>query len=555
MEKFITNILNHKGLQTLILVLSAVTVTLSIMLISPFEVIKMKVLPPKEGQTLNIYIDLPSSSTLKTTKKSVAVISNILEQEKEVVDIETYYGMGAPTDLVGLVKGTALRSGEYSAQMVVNLTKAHERDVKSFLIAQRIRKNIALTSKYASDILVVEEPAGPPVIGGVVAEVYGGDQKTREQIANRVADIFGRIDGLVDIDVIKQEPSKKFTIEIDKDRAIKFGLSIEQINKIVFIAFQGVNVAFKNELKRSDQVALHLVLDDSSKKLTQSSKKELELKLSELRLMNPQGRMIGLNEVVSIHEDMSSTPIYSKNLQDFTMVSAETDMISPIYPGMEARSMIKQEFKKGFEVTHGAYLKREKGKYFDLYLKDKSDGKVYQVVWEGELQVSLDAAVDLTITLIVSVTLIMTLLIFYYKSFSLPMIVLVGSFLSLIGVMAGHVIMDIFSEHTIYFTGTSLVGVISLIGISARNTVLLIDNMKGLMRDGVHRDEAIITSAVIRAKPILLTAGGVMLGSSLLIPDSVFGGLGISLTFGTVTATMASLVIAPILLSYTKKEQ
>ncbi len=553
MEKFITNILNHKGLQALILILSAVAVTLSIMLISPFEVIKMKVLPPKDGQTLNIYIDLPRGSTLSTTKQSVATINKILEQEKDVVNLETYYGMGAPTDLVGLIKGTPLRSGEHSAQIVVNLTKAHERDEKSFLIAQRIRKNIDSKCEYPSDILVVEEPAGPPVIGGMVAEVYGADQKTREQIATKVADIFSRIDGLVDVDIQKQEPFKKFTIEIDKDKAIKFGLSIEQINKIVFVAFEGADIAFKNELKQSDQIALHLVLDDNSKKLTHRTKHELELKLSELKLMNPQGRMIGLNEVISIHEDMSSIPIYSKNLEDFTMVSAETDLISPIYTGMQARSMIQEELKNDFEITHGAILEREKGKYFDLYLKDKTDGKIYQVVWEGELQVSLDAAVDLTITLIVSITLIMTLLIFYYKSFSLPMIVLVGSFLSLIGVMAGHIIINIFSKHTVYFTGTSLVGVIALIGISARNTVLLIDNMIGLIKTGVDKKEAIITSTVIRAKPILLTAGGVMLGSSLLIPDSVFGGLGISLTFGTVTATMASLVIAPILLLYTKE--
>jgi len=550
MEKFIKNILENKKLQLSIILSTIGLVVLSFMMVYPFGIVKMKVLPPKDGQVLSIYIDLPANATLSITKNSVNNVMKILEQEKEIQDIETYYGMGAPTDLIGLVKGSPLRSGENSAQIVVNLTKAHHRDDKSFLIAKRIRENIKLTCKNAKDILVIEEPAGPPVVGAIITEVYGKNQHTREEIATRIANIFLSIDGLVDIDIQKDEPFKKFIIDINKDKAIKFGLSIEQINKIVYVAFEGIDVAFKNELNKNDQVALHLVLDDNSKQLIKKTKKELEFKLSELKLMNPQGRMISLNEVIDITQSMSSIPIYSKNLQDFTIVSAETDLISPIYPGIKAMQMIKDEFKNSFEITHGDIFKREKGKYFDLYLKDKKDGQIYQIVWEGELQVSLDTAIDLTITLIVSITLIMTLLIFYYQSFSLPLIVLVGSILSLIGVMGGHIIMNIFSEYTVYFTGTSLVGVITLIGISARNTVLLIDNMKGLIQNNMKKNKAIIESTVIRAKPILLTAIGVMLGSSLLIPDSVFGGLGISLTFGTVTATIASLIIAPILLSY-----
>ncbi|MBL0721858.1 MAG: efflux RND transporter permease subunit [Sulfurovum sp.] len=550
MKTFTKNILNSRTRQIGILLITTLLVILSLMTVYPFDIVKMKVLPPKDGQTLNIYIDLSSNSTLSKTKKTVAEISKILEAEDEVLNIETFYGMGAPTDLVGLVKATPMRSGEQSAQMVVNLTKAHDREEKSFLIAQRVRKNIAKDCKYASDILVVEEPAGPPVIAGVVAEVYGDNQHKREEIADNLAKIFHKVGGLVDIDILEEKAFKKFTINIDKEKAIRYGLSIVQINKIVYLAFEGVDVAVQNESDRNDPVALHVVLNNHSKKLNYAEKRDLELKLSSLSLMNSRGSMISLSEVVTIHEMLSSTPIYSKNLQDFTIISAETDVISPIYPATKMIGMIKDSMESEFEITNGDILKREKGKYFDLYLKDKKNGDIYQIVWEGELQVSLDTAIDLAITLIVSVVLISTLLIFYYQSFSLTMIVLMGSILSLIGVMAGHIIMNIFSEHTVYFTGTSLVGVISLIGISARNTVLLIDNMKALMQDGMAHNQAIIESTSIRAKPILLTAVGVMLGSSLLIPDSVFGGLGISLVFGTVTATMASLLIAPILLFY-----
>jgi len=552
MKKFTKSILKDKRKQFIIIISTVILVALSFMSVNPFDIVKMKVLPPKDGQTLGVYIDLPAGSTLLQTKQVVKEIYKILEKEAEIKDIETFYGMGAPTDLIGLIKSSPLRSGEQSAQIVVNLTKSHDRDEKSFLIAKRLREEVTKLHLADTDILVVEEPAGPPVIGAIVTEIYGENQKKREEIAINIANIFYKINGLVDIDIQKEEAFKKFMLSIDKDKALKSGLSIEQINKIVYASFEGINVGVKNEINRNDQVALHLVLDNDSKKLSSLNQKEIEFKLSELKLMTNNGRMISLNEVVSVFEEMSSPTIYSKNLQDYTIVSAETDLVSPIYPGLKAIKIIKQTMNDDYEITHGSIFKREKGKYFDLYLKDKKDGKIYQIVWEGELQVSLDMAIDLGITLLISIGLIMTLLIFYYQSFILPLIVLMGSLLSLIGVMAGHIIMNIFSEYTIYFTGTSLIGVIALIGISARNTVLLIDNMKSLMKNGMEKDPAIIEATGIRAKPILLTAIGVMLGSSLLIPDSVFGGLGISLTFGTITATIASLVIAPILLKHTK---
>ena len=152
--------------------------------------------------------------------------------------------------------------------------------------------------------------------------------------------------------------------------------------------------------------------------------------------------------------------------------------------------------------------------------------------------------------LIISVALILTLLVFYYKSIALSVFVFIGILLAFIGIIAGHILIVIFSQHTIYFTGTSIIGFIALLGINARNTVLIIDFTQFHINQGMSKIEAIATSTATRTKPILLTAIGTILGSMFLIPDSVFGGLGISLVFGTVAAVIASIVITPILISY-----
>lgn len=109
--------------------------------------------------------------------------------------------------------------------------------------------------------------------------------------------------------------------------------------------------------------------------------------------------------------------------------------------------------------------------------------------------------------------------------------------------------MDLFTHDTFFLTATSLIGFIALIGISSRNSLLLIDFTKSLMCDkGMHKAEAVAYAAATRAKPIFLTAAAIILASTLLAGDAVFGGLGVALIFGTIAAVVASLVVVPVLL-------
>jgi multidrug efflux pump subunit AcrB len=109
--------------------------------------------------------------------------------------------------------------------------------------------------------------------------------------------------------------------------------------------------------------------------------------------------------------------------------------------------------------------------------------------------------------------------------------------------------MDIFTTDTFFLTATSLIGFIALIGISSRNSLLLIDFTKSLIHEkGMGKAEAIAYSSATRAKPIFLTAVAIMLASTLLAGDAVFGGLGVALIFGTIAAVVASLIVVPVLL-------
>jgi len=555
MKNIIINILNSKIKQILILLSSIILVLLSFSMIYPFGVLPFKMLPPKDSNSFSVYINLEKKTTVKNTKKAATCVENILERMPQIQNIQTYYGIGAPVDFIGLIKGSALREGEYSAQIVSNLSKAKEREISSFVLAQNARDMIAKDCSKYKDIFIVEEAAGPAVYGAIVAEVYGKDKVKRDEIAKEIAEVFSSIDTLTDIEIKNDKVSKKFTIKIDEIKASRYGLSIQQINKILYIAFEGISIAYKNEDRLNEQVPIYLTLSNQTKKVLTADKEVIFTKLSSLKLMNNMGKMINVSEVISIVDSFSQVPIYSKNLQDYTFVSCETKLTSPIYPWSEALSIVKEKMGEKYEVSNGSLFKFKKGKYFDFYLKDRSSNEIYQIVWDGEIQITLDILKDLFVMLGISVALILTLLVFYYKNIALSFVVLIGSVLAFIGIIAGHIIVDIFSQHTVYFTGTSIIGFIALLGINARNTVLIIDFSQVQIEQGMNKAEAIATSTATRTKPILLTAIGTILGSIFLIPDSVFGGLGISLVFGTVVAVVASIVISPILINFTNMKK
>jgi multidrug efflux pump subunit AcrB len=113
--------------------------------------------------------------------------------------------------------------------------------------------------------------------------------------------------------------------------------------------------------------------------------------------------------------------------------------------------------------------------------------------------------------------------------------------LSLIGIVVGHWIMGAF------FTATSMIGFIALAGIMVRNSVLLIDFIDLRLEDGASLKRAVIEAGAVRTRPILLTAGTVVIGAFVILFDPVFQGLAISLMGGAIASTALTLLIVPLI--------
>lgn len=543
-ESFVLRVIQSATKRKLVLFGTLLAFILSVLMIAPSKMVLAKMLPGKNNDTFTIYASLANGSSIEQTKEVTDCIVSFIQKENEVTDTEVFLGMGSPLDFAGLIKGSHFKNSENEAEIVVNLTKKHDREEPSYFMVQRLRPDItnACQEIYPNTtISFVEPPAGPPVLAAIVAEVYGEDKAGVRTLATRIADVFKKTEGLVDVDVMQDDIYDIFEIRVDSIKAAKSGINVKQINDIIYLAFEGMQIAVKNSELYNDQIPIFLTLSQTSKRFTNKDKRSVEMKLSSLKLMNKSGMMIPLTEIVSIVPKKSNPMIMSKNLHTMTNVVAETDMVSQVYPLMEARDTILETFTDRYEIN--------KIGLFNLELIDKESQERFELLWDGEMEVTLDTFVELGGAFIAALILIFLLMVVYYKSYTLSGIILLGSFLSIIGVIIGHWIMDIFTEDTFFLTATSLIGFIALIGISSRNSLLLIDFTKSLMHEkGLHKAEAIAYATATRAKPIFLTAAAIILASTLLAGDAVFGGLGVALIFGTIAAVIASLIVVPVLL-------
>ena len=136
--------------------------------------------------------------------------------------------------------------------------------------------------------------------------------------------------------------------------------------------------------------------------------------------------------------------------------------------------------------------------------------------------------------------LIYLLIVGWFGSFTVPLVMMIAIPLSLVGILPGHLFFGAF------FTATSMIGFIALAGIMVRNSVLLIDFVDLALERGKSLAEAVLEAGAVRFRPILLTAGTVVVGAFVILFDPIFQGLAISLMFGALASTALTLLVVPL---------
>ena len=541
LEKFIYNILETPFKSFMVYLITLILFILSIATF-PTQITKAKMLPSKDADTFSIYIDLKDGSSINQTKEVVQCITKNLQKDKNITNISAFLGEGQPLDFAALVKQSALKDKESQAEIMINIQKLENREITSYNLVSQVRTDVQKNcSLYEANIKFIELPAGPPVLASIVTEIYGGDTfQSRRDFAIKIAQILKNQVTLVDIDILADKDFVMYELELDNSKAIISNVNLEQIKNILFLAFEGMKVSVINQSNAQNQIPIFLRLDDS-RLLENSTADELKAKLQTLKIINAQGNTVSISEFVKIKEIIKEPTITSKNLNMMINVIAETNKDSQIYPLLNSRDEIIKNLSSDYEVTKTDML--------NLSFIDKKTKEKFDLVFDGELKVTIDTFIDLGGAFIIALVLIFFLMVMYYKSFAISAGIVLSSFISIIGVIFAHVIMDFITVDIFYLTATSLIGFIGLIGINSRNSTLIIDCSKQLVHEkNLSINKAIAKATATRSKPIILTVLTMVFASALIANDAVFGGLGVALIGGTLISYVVSMFFVPVII-------
>ncbi|MBF0206434.1 MAG: efflux RND transporter permease subunit [Oligoflexia bacterium] len=490
------------------------------------KLVKVKMLPFDNKSEFQILVDLHPGTNLDQTKAFMREMIGMLYNYPEVKNVQTYIGTAAPYNFSGMVKHSFMRSSSYRADIQVNLLDKNLRKIQSHELVNKVRSD--LNKKYSSlkdvKIKLLEIPPGPPVLSTLLAEIYYPDKELQKKATIDLAEIYRNTGGVVETDTTIEVPQKKILYDFNRSKGMVHGVPQSYATSTVLMALADLNIFQMHLANEEEPVFMRMSLRDQIKSSDE--------KILSLTVPSVDGDKVPLKKVMDIQNTSTISPIYHKNLKTVSYVMAEVagEEESPFYAILKMQDKLPAKFN----VT-----------YTDI----PSTSKLPTLKWDGEMDITLEVFRDLGVAFCIALILIMILVIGWYNSFTLPLIIILPIPLTLIGILPGHYLMNSF------FTATSMIGFIAGAGITVRNSIILVDFIEMKRSDGSSCMDAVIDSTIIRFRPILLTAMAVLVAGFVIIFDPIFQGLAISLMAGSIVSALLSIPLVPVLYYWIAKNK
>jgi multidrug efflux pump subunit AcrB len=490
------------------------------------EDVTVKLLPFDNKSELTVQLTLPEGSSLEATEQTLFAIARIAEGLPEVRRMQAYAGTSQPFDFNGLVRHSYLRQAPELGELHVELQPKAQRDRSSHTVALDLRQRLAALNLPERAVLkVVEVPPGPPVLATLLAEVYGPDAATRHAVAEEVKKIFRTVPFIVDIDDSYGHPRPRLRISIDQDRLEFFGVEQSDVYDTIAALFGGVTVGYS--YRGEDRFPLDIVVGLPKRDLSWSER--LAVTPVPANALPGNRGIVELGEVVQAGREEGSRVLFRRDGHFAELVMGELAgrFEAPIY-GMIAVQRAIAAHDWGNAGPPPVSLRGQ-----------PLDETRASILWDGEWEITYVTFRDMGIAFGVALLGIYILVVAQFGSFRVPLVVLTPVPLTLIGIVPGHWLLGA------PFTATSMIGFIALAGIIVRNSILLVDFIRHVPREGVTLRETVLEAGAIRFKPILLTALSAMIGAATILTDPIFQGLAISLLFGLASSTLLTVLVIP----------
>jgi len=488
--------------------------------------VTVKLLPFDNKTDLQVVVDLPKGASVEDTDRALQAMVERLAGVAEVVSFQTYAGTAAPFNFNGLVRHYYLRAQPQQGDIAVNLAPKDARSRASHDVALELRARLKdLPLPEGTIVKVVEPPPGPPVLGTLLAEIYGPDPETRRAVAAKVRETFAGVPFIVDVEDSFRNRPERVRIAIDQDNLEYYRVEQGDVYDTIRTFGSGSTVGYSHRGGGRSPIPIRIALPKGERVVDERT---LATPVPANALPGERA-IVELGDVVSVTREQASYPIFRHNGRAAEMVTAELAGAyeAPVY---------------GMLAVSDAIAKADWGNVPkpSIALHGQPDDESRPVLlWDGEWEVTWVTFRDMGAAFAVAILGIYILVVAQFGSFKLPLVILTPIPLTFIGIMLGHWMFGA------PFTATSMIGFIALAGIIVRNSILLVDFIRHARTAERPLVDVLLEAGAIRFKPILLTAIAAMIGAAVILTDPIFQGLAISLLFGLMSSTALTVLVIP----------
>jgi multidrug efflux pump subunit AcrB len=493
------------------------------MALVPLKAVIIKMLPFDDKDDFEVVLNMPEGSSLEATRTAVDELSGVLRRLPETQRVVAYLGLGAPYNFNGLVRHYFLRTNPNQADLVVQLTPKGRRR-QSHAIARGVRREVTVIARrHGARVQVAEVPPGPPVLSTLVFEIYGPDAARRADLARRLKTLLEETPEITDVDTYVPDAEPLERLVVDREKATLNGIAPAQVAMAARIALAGETLDLVHMDSEFEPVDIRL-------RLPAGMRRSLDA-LRAVPLISRVGTPVTVGALTRTERPEEDARIDHKNQRPVSYVIADVGgrTESPVYALLDLKPRIDA-------MAHEAGIDLE-----TFYTRMPEDSSKTALKWDGEWQITYEVFRDMGLAFAMVLLLIYGLVVYWFESFTVPLVIMAPIPLTLVGILPAHWAIGAF------FTATSMIGFIAGAGIVVRNSIILVDFIELRRREGMSLRDAVIDAGAVRFRPMLLTAAAVVCGAGVILFDPIFQGLAVALMAGEVASTVLSRIAVPVL--------
>ena len=463
-----------------------------------FPLIKQEFFPSSTRNEIIVSMQFPQSSSIDYTQSQAKSLDALLKDNEHIDHFTTYVGEGSPRFVLTLEP--ELPRANFMQTIIV--TKSLEDRDALFKDLQN-----QLNDQYPSALINMQfVQIGPPSKYPVMLRVSGPDASEVKTIANDVKAKMQEDKDLHNIAFDWPDTEPVAQIHIDPDKARLLGINSYAVSLHLQSLLSGTKSGEYYEGNQTIPVTFRLGGNENHNLAA----------LSSLPIQTGNGSYVPLSQIATISMSQEEGIIWHRNMMPTISIHAN------VGPGVLGNAKTKEIYKN-----------------LEKYRQNLPTG--YTIDLDGSAEKSVTAVQKLLVPMPIMLFAIMTILMFQLKRIALMFMALFTAPLGLIGVVLALNI----TRTPLGFM--AILGIIALSGMIIRNSIILLDQIEIHRAEGQSAREAIINSATLRFRPIMLTAIAAILGMIPLMGSVFWSPLAIAFSGGLLVATILTLIVLPVM--------